>query len=389
MPSFLVELTFVLAPVLCYKMMARNGGRVITSQEGSSLFLKGPLEAPPQGSCAVVGQPDEKAETASILRDFVVNMGFNLQRQYEDTYPEQLDSIVRKRILSYNLDDRRTAHLLKLLPTCASGVQKHYTRAAIEVKAFIVLYTIFLFYIDDRVVQEPETMLAELQKLSRLNTPAAGPEKMNSLDHYSEPCLLLWSELVTSEAHVYYGPYSAGAIQKGFVEFLMGSIIEARFPEGLRQQEEGSFASIPPTAVHMLRDKAGAGEVYAHFMFPTHLAPEDEYLGKYFICVRDMMDWINFTNDIMSFYKESFAPGVQAEENTYIQNRARCEGKTALEVLRVLCDEVVGLTARIRRGLQGEAVLEDIWENYVHGYILFHACDRRYRLQELGIVRVV
>ncbi|OQV04611.1 hypothetical protein CLAIMM_09466 [Cladophialophora immunda] len=366
MPSFYSSVPFVLAPVLYYKMARKH--RETASQKGP-LPLDGPPE-PLQCSC-IASQTDEKAETAKILREFFQNIGFDVQQQ-EDPYPHELDSIARTRILSWNLDDKRTAHLLKLLPTCASGVQKHYKEAAIEVKTFIALYTIFLFYIDDLVVKEPGKILPELQKLSSPNTDSI----------YSEPCLLLWSELVTSEAHLYYGPYSTGAIQKGFVEFLMGSIIEARFPNGLRQD---SLTYIPSTAAHLLRDKAGAGEVYAHFMFPTHLAPEDRYLGKYFVCVRDMMDWINFTNDIMSFYKENVALDVRVEENTYIQNRARCEGKPALEVLRDLCNEVVVLTESIRRGLKGEEVLEDIWENYVNGYILFHACDQRYRLNELGI----
>ncbi|EXJ70259.1 uncharacterized protein A1O5_06327 [Cladophialophora psammophila CBS 110553] len=339
-----------------------------------------PTNSPSERSLRIrpATQTDERTETAKILRNFFRNIGFDLQ-QYEDPYPQELDQIARNRIMSWNLDDKRTAHCFKLLPTVASGTQKQYAQASIEVKTFITLYTICLFYIDDLVVKEPEKILPELQKLCKPVTSA----RPKSDSTCSEPCLLLWSELVASEAHLHYGPYATGAIQKGFVEFLMGSIIEARFPHGL---QEDPFSCIPSTAAHFLRDKAGSGEVYAHFMFPTHLVPEDKYLGKYFVCVRDMMDWIDFTNDILSFYKENVDLHVGVEENTYIQNRARCEGKTPLEVLRNLCNEVVKLTESIRRGLKGEKVLEDIWENYLNGYILFHACDQRYRLRELGFV---
>ncbi|KAH0840860.1 hypothetical protein FOPE_06409 [Fonsecaea pedrosoi] len=346
------------------------------------LIPQGPplSKSPPEPSKRVhIASPaDEKADTVKVLRQFFHKIGFNTQ-QYEDPYPQELDDIVRGRVRSWNLDDKRTVHLLKLLPTCASGVQKQYKQASAEVKTFITLYSMLLFYVDDLVVREPGNILPELQKLSSPNTP----RETSSI--YSDPCLSLWSDLVTSEAHLYYGPYSTGAIQKGLVEFLMGSIIEARFPRGLGQ-DALLTTHVPATAAHLLRDKAGSGEVYAHFMFPTHLAPEDRYLGRYFVCIRDMTDWINFTNDIMSFYKENNPRDGIVEENTYIQNRARCEGKTTLQVLRDLCDEIVTLTESIRRGLKGEPVLEEIWENYVNGYILFHACDRRYRLKELGIV---
>ncbi len=239
-----------------------------------------------------------------------------------------------------------------------------------------------LFYVDDLVAQDPHQILPQLQRISRQGSRSSSTEE-DKINDDSEPCLLLWHQLVTTEAHLYYGPYSSGIIQKGFTEFVLGSIIEARFPRGLRGP------GVPFTAARLLRDKAGAGEVYAHFLFPTDIAPETIYLEKYFVHAREMMDFVNFTNDIMSFYKEHVILvedlGEQ-EENTYIMNRARCEGKDALTVLRDLCSEVVGLEESVRKGFKGQGILEDVWEEYVNGYILFHASDERYRLGELGFV---
>lgn len=99
--------------------------------------------------------------------------------------------------------------------------------------------------------------------------------------------------------------------------------------------EEKEFA-FPPTARLMpmfLRTKVGAAEVLVSMMFPKAAFPEETYLMQYFPAVHDLVLWIDFTNDIMSYYKEFV---IREENGNFVANFAATHDMSHLDVLRHL-----------------------------------------------------
>jgi hypothetical protein len=270
---------------------------------------------------------DTGLQTASIVKKWLQNIGFNLDRPAR-SYHKQLHHILHDWMLSRGLDSYQTTYILKQLSLCVSGADKIYPSASLELKTYIGLSSMFFFYFDDQVQRHPDRILPDLQKFSSrvgFRLPAS---------EYDDSCIALWADLVASETGKFYGPYAAGSIGKAMVDFINGNIIEGRFPGGLTDTESGSGSS---SAANFLRDKAGCGEAYAQFIFSEELVPEKEYLEMYFACIPDIIRFTNRVNDIMSFYKESV---IGDEENTYIMNTARVSARPPVDVLQQACDEI-------------------------------------------------
>lgn len=81
------------------------------------------------------------------------------------------------------------------------------------------------------------------------------------------------------------------------------------------------------------------------------------------------------------FYKEEAVGEVQ----NYIHNRARCEHKNPLKVLKAVKGETVACVKRIRSTLKGRSRYLEAWERQVMGMIAMHKVNPRYRLSELGL----
>ncbi|KAK3679715.1 hypothetical protein LTR78_000091 [Recurvomyces mirabilis] len=83
------------------------------------------------------------------------------------------------------------------------------------------------------------------------------------------------------------------------IQFFNGCLLENRPAECFR---------IIPGAVEFpqyFRLKTGYAAPYAHFVFRENIYPEDEFLPIYQPIMPHLVDFINLTNDLMSFYKES------------------------------------------------------------------------------------
>lgn len=81
------------------------------------------------------------------------------------------------------------------------------------------------------------------------------------------------------------------------------------------------------------------------------------------------------------FYKEELAN----DKRNYVHNRAMCEQKTPLKVVKEVKGEVVDCTNRIRSVLNGRGIYAESWELHMRGHIAMHTTNPRYRLNELGL----
>lgn len=314
---------------------------------------------------------DIYSQTDEILRAWLRDVGFDLQQPIRP-FPTKLYAELEEWVISQNLQEKQLAGIWKLLSTCTSAADKWYPHATNQVIRYIALYTTFLLYVDDRAERDLENVLPDLKRVS-----SAAYSGLRDLK-CDDSVINLWSELVATETGKLYGPYATGVITKGFVDYILGNIVETSFAAALNLP-----AKFGQRASKFVRDKTGAGEAYAHFIFPEHLAEESKHLPTYVPFIACILDVIDDVNDVLSFFKESV---VGNEMNTNIMNRARTSSCGPHDVLKQIGEEVAETISVVSAGLAGKGIAETLWKDFINGYIMWHICDDRYRLKEIGLV---
>ncbi|KAK8085795.1 hypothetical protein PG997_007066 [Apiospora hydei] len=155
--------------------------------------------------------------------------------------------------------------------------------------------------------------------------------------------------------------------------FVTANLLDAE--EGFRRmQVTAAGVSFP----YYFRHMSGITEAYAIFTYPSGQYPD---LSQFLEAIPDIALFININNDVLSFYKEEIA----GESTNYIHNRARCERKDPLAVVREVQQEVVDCVGRVNRILEGREPYLQAWQVHMTGHIAMHTVNPRYRLAELGL----
>lgn len=163
---------------------------------------------------------------------------------------------------------------------------------------------------------------------------------------------------------------------KTTIEFVEGTNVENDFNE---------FVPVDATRFpRYLRIKTGFAETYAHAIFPNDTFPEEQYRKLYLPALPVLCDIIDFTNDILSFYKETIRG---TERINYICNVAKSTGRSALQCLYDTSDTIADRVAEMRRILKPYPALLAHANDYLAAYIGWHLCTTsRYHLNEVQII---
>lgn len=129
------------------------------------------------------------------------------------------------------------------------------------------------------------------------------------------------------------------------------------------------------------RVNTGFAETYAHAIFPNDAFPEHKYRKLYLPALSPLCDIIDFTNDILSFYKETIRG---TERINYICNVANTTGSSALRCLQETVDAVESRVLEIHRILAPYPDLLAHCNDYLGAYIGWHIrTTSRYFLDEV------
>lgn len=171
------------------------------------------------------------------------------------------------------------------------------------------------------------------------------------------------------------GPYAASMMVKTTIEFVEATNLETeigRTPRGAK--------GFP----RYLRAKTGYTEPYAHAIFPDSILPESEWRNLYLPALPCLLDIIDFTNDILSLYKETIRG---SEQINFLCNKAAAENTSLSEALQHTVDLVVARTVEMRDLLGPHPVLLRHVEDFLTGYIAWHLRNtKRYFLNEVDIL---
>ncbi|KAJ6481312.1 isoprenoid synthase domain-containing protein [Mycena vitilis] len=175
------------------------------------------------------------------------------------------------------------------------------------------------------------------------------------------------------ETHRFWDPVCASAIICSFLEFVASTLIQER-EEVRNKRGTVESKSWPP----YLRAKDGEPDAYAYMIFPLDICPD---VSVYLQAIPDMCTFINYNNDVLSFYKEECA----SETHNLVHGRAQASGKSPLFELALIAEECLEATRRVREILRGKGIYEEAWRVFEHGYVTFHTAGKRYRLGEIGL----
>ncbi|KAI1757864.1 longiborneol synthase [Xylaria castorea] len=232
----------------------------------------------------------------------------------------------------------------------------------VEVQAYIGLFTWLVVLYDDMVGQEGQMQEEAGRFNERLFRGETQPNAL--LDGIAQ---------LIREAPEHFDPVLSALIQTSTLDFLTSNLLEQRSEfKNLRVTKEGR--EFP----YYFRGMAGLGVGYALFLFPKALYPD---IGLFVEAIPDIERFINTANDVLSFYKEE----VGGDKRNYINNRAVCEEKGALQVLELVKSDALGCVMRVRHILGGRGKYAKSWEDFVRGYNAMHTTNPRYRLSELNL----
>ncbi|KAI0549851.1 longiborneol synthase [Xylaria curta] len=232
----------------------------------------------------------------------------------------------------------------------------------VEVQAYVGLFTWLAVQYDDIVGQK-----GQMQE-------EAGHFHERFFHGKAQPNALLEGiAQIIREALEHFDPVLSTLMQTAILNFLTSNLLEQRGEfKNLRVTKEGR--EFP----YYFRDMSGVGIGYALFCYPKAIYPD---IGRFVEAFPDMAMFINKSNDVLSFYKEE----VGGDKRNYINNRALCEEKSALQVLEMVKSDTLECTMRVRRILGGSGKYAKSWEDFMRGYIAMHTTNPRYLLSELSL----
>ncbi|KAL5345000.1 hypothetical protein ACLOAV_009953 [Pseudogymnoascus australis] len=302
-----------------------------------------------------------REELGDILSKFLYSIDFYMP---SFDYDFSLEETVMAHFEVQPWPEAHGKKAVKMAKWMSTGVGMCYSFADRESQVAYGIYAVYVLLIDD-ITRD----LGSSMDCFATNLVLGIPQESAVLQS-----LVNW----LGGSSTYQGPFATAMSIKSVIEFIRGCIMERDF-DGNIVLPRGAI-----TFPEYFRSKTGIAEPFTHFCFPEALYPESEYLHMYLPALQDICDYINYTNDILSLYKESV---VGEERLTYILNYAHTHDLSLTDALRQVCENVVQNVLNIRTIFADSPQLQKTTEEFFRGYVAWYLNQARYRLGEIPIAK--
>ncbi|KAJ7110795.1 isoprenoid synthase domain-containing protein [Mycena crocata] len=300
-------------------------------------------------------EPNRLTNVGHIVRSYLVSVGYKATGL---TFDLRLETEVIARLTSWSMGVEKDHRAVAAARCCVGIADYAYRNHSFENKIYISLLSWFSMTIDDRV----RSMRIPLENFhNRLLTAEKQLDPL--LDHLAT---------LLKETYRYWDPVCASAIVSSFLDFVASTLMQDR--DEVRQKRGVVESESWPS---YLRAKDGEPDAYAYMIFPRDTCPD---VSVYLQAIPDMCTFINYNNDVLSFYKEELA----GETHNFVHGRALASGKSPLSELSSVAQECLAATRRVRSILRGTGRYEEAWRAFERGYVTLHTAGKRYRLAEIG-----
>nr|UWK20044.1 trichodiene synthase [Trichoderma gamsii] len=170
----------------------------------------------------------------------------------------------------------------------------------------------------------------------------------------------------------HYGGYCQMNIVRSTIDFFQGCWIEQHNFKGFRGSSDYPG---------FLRRINGLGHCVGASIWPIELLDEEEHFLEITTAIAQMENWMVWTNDLFSFYKEYFT---ERDQTSLVNNYVACDGITMEQALDKLCKDTIRSSEEIIQVFHDkDPKMYEILSRFIQGYITWHLCDDRYRLVEV------
>ncbi|KAJ5124288.1 terpenoid synthase [Penicillium bovifimosum] len=300
-----------------------------------------------------------KRDYEDIVNEFLQGISYQPPQCVFDV---ALSSRVENHLLSHGISPEFIKQIGRCIKTATEITTFTYPFVSHEVQEAIALYATYVISIDDLTTD----ILPDLQGYVA--------QLVAGRPHHHE-LLRGFTHFLGSQQRL-FGQFGGDMIVKGTLEFISSAVIEQGQDRCLNLTQDAADYLV------YFRAKTGVAEPFAFFFFPEDSNPEEDDLRKYIAAIPSIMLILGYVNDLLSFYKEESKvddyPG-------FVQNHAQVYGLTSLQSLRQLMVETLAEVRKIRNIFFHDAAMTDRIDKFIYGYVFYHLCSRRYRLDELDI----
>ncbi|KAF7798948.1 hypothetical protein EIP86_010176 [Pleurotus ostreatoroseus] len=296
------------------------------------------------------------ANAAQVSRDaiavFMKCTGISIRGIQCD--PEGIvDRRVREIASTWDIDE---SYAKKFYATLVAGVAiaiSAYGHTPIATQVHIATYTLLTICVDDLIMGTD----AVEEFMTRLYS---GQPQTHPILQYLAENLAAMPD--------FFPPDAAKAIVASTVIFVNQTLFDKKLEGITIHQDARQF-------VESKRIKNGLAEAYSFFIWDKETFPD---VVSYIQSVPETLIYLNFVNDIFSFYKEE----LQGDVNNYIHDRATVTNKVPQDALIDVVNEAVDAVERARAIVQTDLEKSTL-ERFFVGYVIFHFIAQRYHLYEL------
>ncbi|KAJ5539852.1 hypothetical protein N7513_008184 [Penicillium frequentans] len=305
------------------------------------------------------GESTDTDVVKSLIRSFLEKVKFD--RSMPLIKDPELEEAVWTYFKSQNLGQETEKAVLGVLKLSVTLTLQAYTSLPFENKVLCAIQFLYMFLVDDIA----PSFLKELRFFCQ-NFTLNNDHRQPLLNGFDKHLRYLGR---------YYGPYCHSTIIKSAFDYVNGRIIEHEM-----EQSNFKFSSKTRLMPMFLRTKVGAAEILNSLLWPKALYPEDKYLIQYFPVVQELVLFTDFTNDILSYYKEFV---IKQEKGNFVANFSETHGMSHLDVLRQLTAYTPQVVGSVFELLEGKEQMRETVQNFINGWIILCTSHRRYHLVEL------
>ncbi|KAI9043113.1 trichodiene synthase [Aspergillus affinis] len=125
----------------------------------------------------------------------------------------------------------------------------------------------------------------------------------------------------------------------------------------------------------------GLGHAVGASIWPAEMLDERIHFREITTAICMMENWMVWVNDLISFYKEFYD---ERDQTSLINNYSHVNGISTTEALEKLIQNTLRESEQIMSVFKDkDPLILDTLTRFIHGYVTWHLCDRRYRVNEI------
>ncbi|KAI2786537.1 hypothetical protein POX_g08923 [Penicillium oxalicum] len=305
------------------------------------------------------GESTDKDVIKSLIKSFLEGVDFD--RHAPLVKDSELEVAVWAYFKSQNLGPKIEKAVHRVLKLSVTLTLNAYKSLPFENKVLCAIQFLYMFLVDDIALSFLDELRSFCQNFALNN------------DHH-HPLLNGFDKHLRYLGR-FYGPYCHSTIIKSAFDYVNGRIIEYEM-----EQSDFKFSAKTRLMPMFLRTKVGAAEILISLLWPKASYPEQENLIRFFPVVQELVLFTDFTNDILSYYKEFI---IEQETGNFVANFSETHGLSHLDVLKHLTSYAPQVVHSVYEILGSREDMKRVVRDYINGWILLCTSHRRYHLFEL------